>query len=63
MINIIEYLLPLHLLLNNFFDLRTSNARQKVLDDHYLDPNILSAVEKAAFELPLLYLAMFGRQR
>jgi hypothetical protein len=51
MINIIEYLLPLLLFLNNFFDLRTSNARQKVLDDHYLDPNILSAVEKAALDV------------
>ena len=29
----------------------TSNASQKVLNDHYLDPTILSAVEKAALEV------------
>ena len=29
----------------------TSNASQKVLDDHYLDPTILSAVEKAALDV------------
>ena len=29
----------------------TSNASQKVLNDHYLDPTILSAVEKAALDV------------
>jgi hypothetical protein len=29
----------------------TSQAGTKILNDHYLDPNILSAVEKAALDI------------
>ena len=54
---------PPPLFLNNFFDLSqvlgkdtgmiTSNSSEKVLNDHYLDPTILTNLDKAALEVKI----------